>query len=74
MIGNVPENVTKDTFYNGRVIVCQNKKGYRFSVDAPILADFLPYDPTGKALEAGTGSGIVSFTAMGISSDRTPSA
>jgi len=64
MIGNAPEDVTKDTFYKDKVIVYQHKKGYRFSVDAPILADFLPYDPTGKALEIGAGSGIISLLAL----------
>lgn len=59
-----PHIVVEDTFYNGRVIVCQHKKGYRFSVDAPILADFLPYDPTGDAMEIGTGSGIISLLAL----------
>ena len=64
MMGNLPEKVTRDTFYKGKVIVYQHKKGYRFSVDAPILADFLPHDPTGRALEIGTGSGIISLLAL----------
>jgi tRNA1(Val) A37 N6-methylase TrmN6 len=64
MIRNVPEDVTKDTFYKGKVIVYQHKKGYRFSVDAPILADFLPFAPTRNALEIGTGSGIISLLAL----------
>jgi tRNA1(Val) A37 N6-methylase TrmN6 len=40
------------------------KKGYRFSVDAPILADFLPHCPAKKALEIGTGCGIISLLAL----------
>lgn len=64
MINNEPEETTKDTFYNGKVVVFQNKKGYRFSVDAPILADFLPFEPARKALEIGTGSGIISLLAL----------
>ena len=32
---------TLDAFYRGRVRVLQRKKGYRFSVDAPLLADFI---------------------------------
>jgi len=56
--------ITKDYFYKGKIIVNQHKKGYRFSIDAPILADFLPAAPKEKALEIGTGSGIVSLLAL----------
>jgi tRNA1(Val) A37 N6-methylase TrmN6 len=45
-------------------VVCQREKGYRFSVDAPILAGFLPYLPAETALEIGAGSGIVSLLAL----------
>jgi len=64
MINKENEDITRDTFYNGKVIVYQHKKGYRFSVDAPVLADFLPCEPGQKALEIGTGSGIVSLLAL----------
>jgi tRNA1Val (adenine37-N6)-methyltransferase len=57
-------DITKNYFYKGKVIVFQRKKGYRFSVDAPILADFLPSFPTEKALEIGIGVGIVSLLAL----------
>jgi tRNA1Val (adenine37-N6)-methyltransferase len=57
-------DITKDYFYKGKVIVYQRRKGYRFSVDAPILADFLPCFTTQKALEVGTGVGIVSLLAL----------
>ncbi len=57
-------DITRNYFYKGKVIVCQGKNGYRFSVDAPILADFLPALPTEKALEIGTGVGIVSLLAL----------
>jgi tRNA1(Val) A37 N6-methylase TrmN6 len=59
-------DITKDYFYKKKVIVFQRKKGYRFSVDAPILADFLPSFPTEKALEIGIGVGIVSLLALYI--------
>lgn len=57
-------DVTQDYFYKRKVIIFQHKKGYRFSVDAPILADFLPLCPSGKALEIGTGCGIISMLAL----------
>ncbi len=54
------EEITLDHFYKNRVKVLQKRDGYRFSVDSPILADFIP-DLTGNILEIGTGSGIISF-------------
>jgi len=38
MIGN---DETQDTFYHGRISILQRKKGFRFSLDAPLLADFI---------------------------------
>ena len=33
---------TTDAFYHGQVIIKQLKKGYRFAVDSPILAESPP--------------------------------
>ena len=52
---------TQDTFYHGRILVCQKKGGYRFAVDAPLLADFIQTKNTDRCLELGTGSGIISL-------------
>lgn len=52
---------TLDSFYHGRIRVLQTKKGYRFSVDAPLLADFIRTRPEDEALELGTGTGIISL-------------
>lgn len=52
---------TLDTFYRGRIRVLQKKAGYRFSVDAPLLADFIRIGPEDEALELGTGTGIISL-------------
>ncbi len=52
---------TLDTFYHGRIRVLQSKEGYRFSVDAPLLADFIRTRPEDEALELGTGSGVISL-------------
>jgi tRNA1Val (adenine37-N6)-methyltransferase len=54
---------TTDTFYHGKVIIKQPKKGYRFAVDSPILAAFLPRS-TRPALEVGCGVGVVSLLAL----------
>ena len=52
---------TLDTFYRGRIRVLQKKRGYRFSVDAPLLADFIRTRRTDDILDVGTGSGIISL-------------
>ena len=57
-------DITGDFFYNQKVSVKQHKKGFRFSIDAPLLADFLPELPGGNALEVGTGCGIISLLTM----------
>ena len=54
---------TTDTFYHGKVIIKQLKKGYRFAVDSPILAAFLTRSAK-PALEVGCGVGVVSLLAL----------
>lgn len=55
------EDETLDAFYHGRIRVLQKKKGYRFSVDAPLLADFVRTRAEDEALDIGTGSGIIAL-------------
>jgi len=52
---------TLDTFYQGRILVLQKKKGYRFSVDSPLLAAFVQTKPGEELLELGTGNAIISL-------------
>jgi tRNA1(Val) A37 N6-methylase TrmN6 len=52
---------TRDTFYNGRIKVLQSRNGYRFSIDAPLLADFIQTKKNDVLLELGTGNGIISL-------------
>src|SRR4030043_95169 len=54
-----PDGETLDEFYHGRIRVLQKKKGYRFSVDAPLLADFIRTRAGDEALELGAGNGII---------------
>lgn len=54
-------NASRDYFFHGRVQVLQNRRGYRFSVDAPLLADFIRTAASDDILELGTGSGIISL-------------
>jgi tRNA1Val (adenine37-N6)-methyltransferase len=52
---------TQDAFYRGRVLVLQKRRGYRFSLDAPLLADFIETRPGDVVLELGTGCGIIAL-------------
>ncbi len=52
---------TLDAFYHGRILVLQKKKGYRFALDAPLLADFMQTKDSDTCLELGTGCGIISL-------------
>lgn len=55
------EDETLDSFYHGRVLLLQKKRGYRFSVDAPLLAGFIRTRPDDSLLELGAGNGIISL-------------
>jgi tRNA1Val (adenine37-N6)-methyltransferase len=55
------EGESLDTFYHGRIRVLQKKNGYRFSIDAPLLADFIQTKETDSLLELGAGNGIISL-------------
>jgi len=48
-----------DTLFGGRLKVLQKKQGYRFSIDAPLLAHFAEPDPDDRIIDLGTGCGIV---------------
>lgn len=50
-----------DTFYRGRVLILQKTRGYRFSLDAPLLADFIRPRAGDELLELGTGSGVIAL-------------
>lgn len=52
--------ISLDYFYKNSVKIFQHKKGYRFSVDSPILADFILFSKH-NGLEIGSGSGIISM-------------
>jgi tRNA1Val (adenine37-N6)-methyltransferase len=50
---------TTDTFFNGKIRITQNRTGYRFSIDAVLLAYFADPRPGDKVLDLGTGCGII---------------
>ncbi|PKN76882.1 MAG: SAM-dependent methyltransferase [Deltaproteobacteria bacterium HGW-Deltaproteobacteria-10] len=50
---------TLDEIIDGRLRVFQKKRGYRFSLDAILLAHFVSLKAKSKAIDLGTGSGII---------------
>jgi tRNA1Val (adenine37-N6)-methyltransferase len=59
------QDETVDDLLNGRLKVIQKKKGYRFSLDALLLAHFVRLHRNDSLLDMGTGSGVISLiTAM----------
>ncbi len=59
---------TLDDLAGGRLKVLQKAKGYRFSLDAILLAHFVRLRPEERVLELGTGSGVVAL----LLADRWP--
>lgn len=56
---NIMNQFVPDTFFNGRISVKQDQKGYRFSIDAVLLADFSEIKPHSTIVDLGTGCGIL---------------
>ncbi len=50
---------TTDTFFNGKIRITQDRTGYRFSIDAVLLAYFADPRSGNKVLDLGTGCGII---------------
>ncbi|MCX6561093.1 MAG: methyltransferase [Candidatus Aminicenantes bacterium] len=50
---------TLDEFYRGKVRLFQPRKGYRFALDAPLLADFIETRLEDEICELGTGNGVI---------------
>lgn len=52
---------TLDALFDGQLRVLQSRKGYRFSLDAVLLATFASPQSGGKVVDLGAGSGVVSL-------------
>jgi tRNA1Val (adenine37-N6)-methyltransferase len=52
-------HITVDGLFDGQLICHQHRHGYRFSVDAVLLAHFCPVCAGGSILDLGCGSGII---------------
>ncbi len=57
--------LSRDTLFDGKLILYQPQKGYRFSIDSLLLANFVNLRPLEKAVDLGAGCGVISIiTAM----------
>jgi len=52
---------TVDTFLNRKLRIIQSRQGYRFSVDALLLAEFVLIKDEDLVIDLGAGSGIISL-------------
>jgi tRNA1Val (adenine37-N6)-methyltransferase len=59
--GVAPGAETLDVLFNGRLRVLQSRRGYRFSLDALLLAHFASPRGGEKVVDLGSGSGVVSL-------------
>jgi tRNA1Val (adenine37-N6)-methyltransferase len=55
----IGEDEKLDELFNGRVRIIQKKEGYRFSIDAILLAHFASQLSADSIIDLGTGSGII---------------
>jgi len=59
--GSTSEEFTRDTIYRGRLTVVQPRAGYRFALDALLLADFARVRPGQRVVDLGAGVGVVAL-------------
>jgi len=55
------DGFTADTLFGGRIRCTQRVEGYRFSLDAVLLGNFISVRPEERILDMGCGSGIISL-------------
>lgn len=53
------EEITRDRFLNDRIEVLQYRNGFRFSIDAALLAAFAAPNDGSRIVDLGTGCGII---------------
>lgn len=54
-------DISEDSLYNGELVLRQHRLGYRFSIDAVLLAHFVQYSKGMSVLDLGTGCGVILF-------------
>ena len=55
------KDYTEDALFDGRIRCLQHRTGYRFSIDAVLLGNFIQPRPGDRILDLGCGCGIVSL-------------
>jgi tRNA1Val (adenine37-N6)-methyltransferase len=55
---------SRDSLFDGELICFQHQKGYRFSIDAVLVAHFIDVKRGDRILDLGTGSGVISMILM----------
>lgn len=58
---HICDTISRDSLFSGELICSQHQKGYRFSLDAVLLAHFIEVRQHDRILDLGTGSGIISM-------------
>lgn len=51
--------LTSDALFNGKLTIFQQKEGYRFSLDAVLLAGLTQVKPGARVVDLGTGCGVI---------------
>jgi len=59
MLSLLSHDETLEPFFNGKLQVIQKKKGYRFSIDAVLLNQFIKIRKNERVIDLGTGCGIL---------------
>lgn len=62
---------TIDTLFDGRVVLAQSRSGYRFSIDALLLADFVTVHRTDRIVDLGSGNGVIALALACLHSATT---
>jgi tRNA1Val (adenine37-N6)-methyltransferase len=55
------QDISRDSLFEGELVCFQYRKGYRFSIDAVLVANFVDVRQGDRILDLGTGSGIISM-------------
>jgi len=62
---------TFDALFDGRLTLYQSRAGYRFSLDALLLAYFVAVKPTDRIIDLGTGNGVLPLVLASLHSSVT---
>lgn len=57
-------NLSQDSLFDGELVCYQHSKGYRFSIDAVLIAHFVSVRRNDRILDLGCGCGIISLILM----------